>query len=59
MNAIATYYHAHPVVWTTVTILLAYVYGKGETERKLDQWREWHRRTFRCEPRPGQPGDRH
>ena len=51
MNVLAVFYHAHPVVWTMATFGVAYVYGKGETDRMLDNWRELHRKTFHCEAR--------
>ena len=52
MNVLAVFYHAHPIVWTMATFGVAYVYGRGETDRMLDNWRELHRRTFHCEARP-------
>ena len=52
MNALAVFYHAHPLVWTMATFGAAYMYGKGERDKTLDQWREMHRKTFRCEARP-------
>jgi uncharacterized protein YhfF len=51
MNVLAVFYHAHPIVWTTATIGIAYAFGKGETDRVLDRWREMHRKTFSCQAR--------
>lgn len=51
MNVLAVFYHAHPIIWTTAAIGAAYVYGRGETDRALDRWREMHRKTFSCQAR--------
>jgi hypothetical protein len=56
MNALAVFYHAHPIIWTTAALGVAYVYGKRETDQMLDRWREMHHKTFSCRAR--KPHDR-
>ena len=52
MNALAIFYHAHPLVWTVATVGVAYACGKGDTDKTLDRWREWHHKAFHCVARP-------
>ena len=51
MHLLATFYHAHPIFWTIATFGAAYAMAKGEAEKSIDQWREWHSKAFRCERR--------
>jgi hypothetical protein len=52
MNGLASFYHAHPIVWTLGAAWLAYEYGKNEGRKALSQWHEWHRKIFNCHRRP-------
>ena len=55
MHLLATFYHAHPIFWTVATFGAAYAMAKGEAEKSIDQWREWHSKAFRCERRADRP----
>ena len=53
VHGLASFYHAHPIMWTLGAAWLAYEYGKNEGQKALAQWHEWHRKIFNCHRRPG------